>query len=1670
MKLKKMLIGILTVLALLCVSVAAVGCGGEPTVKSVELDKTSAEIFVGESLNYSDYKITVTYSDGKTETVDLKQSMISQTDLSKLSAAGTYEISVTVDGKTVTLTVTVKKYDFDGDGIVFYDVSDDNVVSATYTGEAIIPEVENLPDGAEVVYSFYEGSDETGTPIESVIDAGEYFVKATVVQAKYQDFVLTAKLNVRKKLIDPSTLTWKDVNVFFPGSKVTLAATVEGLPEGIEIASFGGETSATLPGEYTATVTFKGENKNFYYSDTPYDLKWTVTSNIGYDKWYAINGGTLVVAEFTADENDSTKGTLTMGNDTIDYTVIYDETTKLPTFTLNADAVVSSITLNGTILTIVKGETTYQLIFKSFFEKYYGVGYSLYVANFDFVVDETAGTAKAVITPLNGEAKNYNMTLSFASSAKSADSGKITLAGSDVYFQGSISSGNFIFKAYNFVNDQKVDSDGTVKADTFSLVTKDALNSLLATRPVGEFMDVDNNVLRVTENNEFYYNGIKTYFYVESDYNGKPALTITWGLEYNQRAKTLTVVDGYYKLSNVFFDKDFKNYTGEYYLDGDDGLTNAQTVSFNSSSSYNVSTKLILGESETAESKSFDFNAASNKNRFTITKGEGVLTLNLYLADSEEVYAVVTLNADGTATVGTSSFKKVNKIIEKAGYSSGAYYGADGTKLSYDGKGTFTIGQNTYKDYTLTYNGSVVTVTLNADTAIVIKYDYNEKRYVTVDGKYFIYDGAGNNNANGFIFGADYVSGNNKVRLDNGVLKLNGTALTDVAFSFVDDGNNNGRTVLKATAKNGTANVEVVFYSLFAVKVDGNVYTINTLSKLIGVKYKENADASPVVEFADTGKVLYNGTEVIPVFVGLSRDDFKFVTYSNGFNLVKQPYFNDGGLTTYFEGKDYYAEAYFTFNGMYKSADKAFFINDSLVYKDGISEINLSGCTIVKMTSESMIIKFSGDKLATFSVIDGVKTLVYDGDTYTHDDFDIKSIFGNYQVIDDSGYNSLNFSKLSGSLTGVLVENGEYVFKVKYDYSKTAMLIKNPEAATSADLPYLAVGQNLYTIIGTAKVNGKDFVISIGAGLVDNVIKTVLTVTYDGNSANVSRVGYDWKVTLGGIDYKIEENKGENKDVSSILVYEFWLKSVKGSYTFNGRTLVLETVVNASGESIVKVTVDGVVVNHTIAPSHELIEFTKGGVNYKAVINADVTPRIVLYTVAEHNAFSNSFNTEKQCYVLTINEKELSFDYSLKNEFLSYNPAYYTFKFAIDAEKYKYGDSALTFVQYVYEANVLVFTTADGNSYAYNIVSNELSTDVLPENFELVGIKVSGATYGLVTKDITITAKLTGFVDGKAVMTVYYEFGFDTDGVRNAATMTALEGNAGFKLVGKVGLGKDEKTVTTYLIKEDSTYALYTEEQYLLAGTYTVNEKSFVITGALKGGKGTYKATYDNGTETAITVDFTKNEFMLFSGNTVRKFNFTINDGVVSFSMEVLPTYVLDFVASYASYADYSAKYGVSAEENALSVQFKSYSETKVEYLVSSEYNATLSDDHSYIEYCDDNYNKYRIYLNTNTGDDFKFVKVKADAGYVPLIGEHTVGSESIKIEIYATSKWEEDDEDEWLSVATINTGLKITYKGKSVIVPTYKLSSSIEFKIGETTYVATVANGNVTVTEKAAA
>ena len=56
MKLKKLLTGILAAIMVITIAIAAIGCGDkEVTVESIELNKTTAEFFAGESLKLDDY-------------------------------------------------------------------------------------------------------------------------------------------------------------------------------------------------------------------------------------------------------------------------------------------------------------------------------------------------------------------------------------------------------------------------------------------------------------------------------------------------------------------------------------------------------------------------------------------------------------------------------------------------------------------------------------------------------------------------------------------------------------------------------------------------------------------------------------------------------------------------------------------------------------------------------------------------------------------------------------------------------------------------------------------------------------------------------------------------------------------------------------------------------------------------------------------------------------------------------------------------------------------------------------------------------------------------------------------------------------------------------------------------------------------------------------------------------------------------------------------------------------------------------------------------------------------------------------------------------------------------------------------------------------------------------
>ena len=152
-------------------------------------------------------------------------------------------------------------------------------------------------------------------------------------------------------------------------------ATVKGLPEGIEIDSFSGETTANKKGKYTATVKFKGENKNYIIED--YSLSWEVVADVTLDKWFTANNGALKSATFTKDANDGFKGTFAFDGESVKYDIVYDIEGGKASFTLESGSGISEIAVSGDILTVVKAEETFKFITKGDIETYFDDTYSL---------------------------------------------------------------------------------------------------------------------------------------------------------------------------------------------------------------------------------------------------------------------------------------------------------------------------------------------------------------------------------------------------------------------------------------------------------------------------------------------------------------------------------------------------------------------------------------------------------------------------------------------------------------------------------------------------------------------------------------------------------------------------------------------------------------------------------------------------------------------------------------------------------------------------------------------------------------------------------------------------------------------------------------------------------------------------------------------------------------------------------------------------------------------------------------------------------------------------------------------------------------------------------------------------------------------------------------------
>ena len=265
MKVKKILLRLLLCVFVLAVLFAVGAC--EPAKKddgdkisSIAIEPASAALTVGEELNYDDFEITVTYEGKKApEKVKLTAAMISEDDKLSLSEIGTHSLTVNCMGGTTTLQVTVNP--------LAMDVTVENA-SAVYTGEPVLPSVKGAPKDAKIEYTVYSGTSAVeANKVDEAVDAGEYFVQIKISAKNYATVEKTATISIEKAQFDVSELIWSNTGYLYTGTEIQLAATCEGMPEGISLNKFTAKDNqavkATEKGYYEATANFTGSNKNY---------------------------------------------------------------------------------------------------------------------------------------------------------------------------------------------------------------------------------------------------------------------------------------------------------------------------------------------------------------------------------------------------------------------------------------------------------------------------------------------------------------------------------------------------------------------------------------------------------------------------------------------------------------------------------------------------------------------------------------------------------------------------------------------------------------------------------------------------------------------------------------------------------------------------------------------------------------------------------------------------------------------------------------------------------------------------------------------------------------------------------------------------------------------------------------------------------------------------------------------------------------------------------------------------------------------------------------------------------------------------------------------------------------------------------------------------------------
>lgn len=1700
MKLKKLVAGILAAITVFCMAAFAVGCtnngnGGNsepkpegPTVTSISIAPETAVLNLGETLDYSKFTITVTYSDNTNGKTTLKESMISEDDKTKLAVAGDYDIIITAYGKTTTLKVTVKKLAMEG-------ITAESVTE-TYSGKPVYPVVKGAPQGADITYTVYEGKVKGDKTVDAAVDVGEYFVEATVSARNYESTTVSANVTINKKAINGADLSWKNVNAIYTGEDVELAATVDGLPEGITLKGFSGTTKAKEKGVYSATAEFEGENKNYTISD--YTFTWSIldSNDVRMEKWYAAKGGELYVAEFTSDS-------VVINGTSYPCTVTYDEAGK-PVFAMGGGIAITSIALNGSVLVVTEGEDTLNFIVKTNLDNYYAGEFSTYYEDFTVSFDETNDTAKLIRKVRGAEAVSYNISLDFATGATDASKARINVENSDIYFEyvkeisGYYSTTKvetvILYNYKNPANFNKIDSEG------IKLTKKANIDAFIANLFECDYVSNDGYTLKIskTENNGYsiLYNGKELNLYAEDD---KGVAKFYASHNSNNLEKEFKCEYGYYVYNDdAFYSKEYKDFGGIYYLKNSDGISNVESVSFNEFAGQVCVYALLNG----LTSKDYFYlgrNTESN-NTITLDVKDGKLIATLYKKGETEAFATVTFDKNGNATCGDNSYCKVENLVPKVDYSGdGKYHSVDGRVFSYNGKGTFTLDGVEYTEYKISYdNNRNLTLTLtkkDSDTHTVVYYD--DERYVTVDSAIYLSDDAATK-SNGFLWNGTYINGDKSFTIEEGTFVYGDANLTDVKYSFVDDGHKNGRTVLQIVGNAGSEKITVLYYSLAAIKIttgsgDSAVttaYVFNAFENLFGSEFKPSADSKDSVEITTAGEVKFQGIEVFPSNVqGGNSTKLAYYITLDGQEYYHQMYIyamniNFSDNVNYNYDVNYYTSAYFVFNGLYmdEAKEHVFYFDASKIF---YNNTDTTSYTVGKLENNSASITISGKEGLFTKDENGNVTLVFDGVDYSKvENFNVNNYFGTYNVYDGSSYNmNVVFNNIKGDkvyLYSLVMLNGELTPVIYLDDAHSKVyLLKNSDPSTSAATPYLAVKDTVVKILGNAKVNDKDFVVKVVAGRIKDStgIGAVLNAVYGNETATMEYKSYRWYVTLNGVEYLVEENRDEEtKKISGILVYESWYNNYTSvDYVLNDKTLRMDPAVSATGNTVIKVAFDGETVNASflkVGDYNVVMTFTTvGGVNYKVNMSTEYdNPRVRPVTEKEYEFFFGD-SDEQGLYTVKMDGKDFKFDYSLNTEFKSK----VSYIFVLDLAKTTYNGKPVTFAQYVYESNVLVFVTEEG-SFAYNVNDGTFYKDVLPENFSVVGNRFKGAKSTEI-KDLSVFVKIVNFEEGKAVLGFVYDFDYSSDGAANVAfSVTELENGEGYKLMGYI----KDKVVVSYLLSEGETYALYSADQYTIAGTYDTHDgKYLVINGTHANGSYTYTAKYGDGAETEVTIDFNGRSFTMGEGADTKIVTWVINNGIKVFSVQGIPKSAFDFETKYSvdaynayftSNKCYFNKITISKIENG-TVYYEIYG--KVGFSSVDGVEGVLSSDGTHIVAKLGNFTYY-IFLNGYDDDWYKYVLLyeggSADS-CAKYAGKFTVDGKELEIKACAESKvyYDEEYEEEYLDGCKDNY-FTVTYLGKTVRADTKyadNLSSGLEFTIDGTTYVAKLNNGEMTVTAK---